>query len=514
MSLTTATVVRVLPTAAAVVVCTALMGWVQFSFDGMHDGDSYFHTRAARELDQHGVRDGFPQTAFSTWSERYSDKDLLFHVFLIPIQRLHDAFSDRDHEDLATPGKHAAVVLTLVFFACFGAALHAIDARFPWLWLLLLFVADAPLLLAFLPVRPGLLAISFVVVEIALILRRKSLWLFLVGALHTLAHSSFILLPALAGAWGVAHLLRRERPAVRLLAVAILGPILGLVLNPYFPDNLFVAWDQLVEVARAVWLGASDVPAQLFGTELVGPRTSQFLGSYPAFLPAVGGLVAFLAWPSRRLTTEGLALVLMTGLLLGTGFLSERFLRFFFPAVVLLGARLWSEILENGPLREAWRRDATALATFAGILGVSLVGGLSDGSVLTVKQRVSTLSTTEIYRPAVEFLKREARPDELVYHNFWWDFSALYHYRPEGRYVVALDPVFFQRFDPNLFDKALEAFAGRSENIHRVLREDFGARWVFVPKDARYFPFFNLLRQDGRFEKAYEDAHVVIVRLP
>jgi hypothetical protein len=78
---------------------------------------------------------------------------------------------------------------------------------------------------------------------------------------------------------------------------------------------------------------------------------------------------------------------------------------------------------------------------------------------------------------------------------------------------VALDPVFFYRFDPELFDKSLEAFSGKTENVYRVLDDDFGARWVFVPKDARYFPFFNLLRQDDRFEKAYEDSHVVIVKL-
>jgi len=508
-----ATALPVLPTVAVVLLCTGLLGWVQFSFDGMHDGDSYFHTRAAREIDEHGIRDEFPQTAFSTWSVRYSDKDLLFHALLIPFQRLHAAVSDQDAEDLVIPGKQAAVVLTLLFFACFAFALHRADARFPWFWILLLFVADAPLLFAFLPVRPGLLAAGLVMVEISLILRRESLWLFIVGALHTLAHSSFVLLPALATAWAIAHLLRRESFSTRLLAMAFLGPLLGLVVNPYFPNNLFVAWDQLVEVARGVWLGSSDVPSHLFGSELVAPRTSQFLGSYPAFLPAVCALVAFLAYPSRRLSTEGLALVLMTGLLLGVGFLSERFLRFFFPAVVLLGARLWTELWGKSALRESWRTSARAFALSAGVLVFSLLGGVADGSVVTVQNRVDGMSTPGIYRPAVEFLKRAAPPDELVYHNFWWDFSVLYHYRPDGRYVVALDPVFFHRFDPELFDKSLEAFSGQSDSIYRILDEDFGARWVFVPKEARYYPFFNLLRQDGRFEKAYEDSHVVIVRL-
>jgi hypothetical protein len=492
MNRSLASVLPVLPTVAVVLLCTGLMGWVQFSFDGMHDGDSYFHTRAARELSEHGFRDEFPQTAFSTWSVRYSDKDLLFHALLIPFQWLHGALSDPGPEDLVGPGKQAAVVLTLVFFVCFAVALHQVDARFPWFWILLLFAADAPLLFAFLPVRPGLLAIAFVVVEVVLILRRKTLGLFIVGALHALGHSSFVLLPALASAWASAHLLRRESFSTRLLAVAFLGPVLGLIVNPYFPNNLFVAWDQLVEVARAVWLGASEVPAHLFGSELVAP---------------------FLAYPRRRLSTEGLALVLMTGLLLGVGFLSERFLRFFFPAAVLLGARLWSELWGKSGLRESWRDNARAFALSASILVFSLLGGLADGSVAKVQSHVAGMSTPEIYRPAVEFLERTAKPDELVYHNFWWDFSVLYHYRPDGRYVVALDPVFFYRFDPELFAKSLEAFSGKTENVYRVLDDDFGARWVFVPKDTRYFPFFNLLRQDDRFEKAYEDTHVVIVKL-
>jgi hypothetical protein len=133
--------------------------------------------------------------------------------------------------------------------------------------------------------------------------------------------------------------------------------------------------------------------------------------------------------------------------------------------------------------------------------------------VLTVQRRAATMSTQELYRPAIEFLEKNARPDELVYHNFWWDFSALYHFRPDGRYVVALDPVFFYRFDPELFRKSVEAFAGRADDVHGLLAGAFGARWVFVPKEPRYFPFFNLLRQDGRFEMAYEDPHVVIVRV-
>jgi hypothetical protein len=124
------------------------------------------------------------------------------------------------------------------------------------------------------------------------------------------------------------------------------------------------------------------------------------------------------------------------------------------------------------------------------------------------------MPTEELKRPAVEFLRRNARPDEPVYHNFWWDFSILYHDRPDGRYVVALDPVFFQRHDPRRFAKSLAAYEGRADDLHGMLAEDFGARWVFVQKAPQFLPFFDLVRADPRFHKAYEDEHVVIARLP
>jgi hypothetical protein len=46
-----------------------------------------------------------------------------------------------------------------------------------------------------------------------------------------------------------------------------------------------------------------------------------------------------------------------------------------------------------------------------------------------------------------------------------------------------------------------------------VLKEDFGAEWVFLPKREDYFPFFNLMREDERFRWAYEDEAAFIARL-
>lgn len=508
---------RRLPTIAALLIAAALLAWVQFSFDGLFDSDSYFHTRAARELQQHGFRRQFPQAAFSTWSERYSDKDLLFHLVLIPFQQIHLAGAgslEPGTEDLVTPGKQAAVALTLAFFASFAFALGALGARAPWFWMLLLFTADMAFLKAFMPVRPGLLAMSFIVLEVVLLIRGRGRWLAVVGALHAYAHTSFVLLPALVAAAAVARLLRRESFPKHLAAWALAGPAVASIVHPYFPNNLFIAWDQIVEVSRAVWWGGTPIPRELFGPELLATRTDLFLRGYPAFVPAVAGIVAFLASTTRRLSTAGLALLLMTGVLLVPALMSERFLDFFFPTVVLLGACLWSELAGSEPLGAICRRARAGFLAGTAVLSACLLVGFWRGGVVMLWDQMRAMTTAEVQRPAIEFLRRTAKPEDLVYHNFWWDFSILYHYRPDGRYVVALDPVFFWRRDPQRFLQALAAYRGETADLYRVLREDFGARWVYLPKAPGHLRFFERMRGDSRFQKAYEDEQVAIARLP
>lgn len=504
------------PTLLATLLGVFIVAWAQYSFVGLRDADSYFHSRAAQEIGEQGIRKQFAQTVFSTWSDSYSDKDLLFHLFLIPFQgfeRLIDPPA-QGAEDLVTPAKHAGVALYLCFFTAMALSLRWVGARAVGLWLLVFIFTDVVVLKAMLAIRPGLLGTTFMLLEMGLLLTRRSRWLVLVGALHGLSHSSFILLPGLAVATAAAHGLKGERIPWRTCAAAWAGPALTLVVNPYFPNNLSLTWTQLVEVGAAVWWGAAEIPASLFGPELLATRTDLFLGSWAALLPPLAAVVAFLTRPERRLSTGGLALLFMSAMLLSLAFMSERFFDFFFPAAIVFAARAWTDFFGQAPRRELWRDRRAEVRTVAALLALCMLAGQAQGGVARLWVQARAMVTLEVQRPAVEFLVRNARPGELVYHNFWWDFSILYHYRPQGRYVCALDPMFFYRHDPELFRKALAAYNGESEDLYRVLRHDFDARWVYLPKSPAFFAFFNRMRGDARFQKAYEDDHVIIARLP
>ncbi len=493
--------------AAAVLACAALLGWAQYSVPGLVDTDSYFHTRAAERIAAEGFRRDFPQAAFSTWADRYSDKDLLFHLFLIPFQLLHAG------NDLVVPGKQAAVVAAFLFFVAFAVALRLAGARAVPFWIVLYFVADPPLLYDFVLVRPALFGTAFFLLECALLVTNRNRALTVTAALHTLTHSSFALVPALVVATGLARALRREAVPYRALAAACGGIAIGLVCNPYFPNNLLLSWEQIVLVARENWLPGARIPDYLFGPELMPPKLAHLLGSFPGFLPALSGTVAWAAIPRRRMSSDALALLLMSAVLLVVGLLSERFLGSFFPVAILAGARLWADLLSGTHLGTLRKKHRAAFAATVAVFGACLVGGAGDGSVLALRSSLLRRGSAETLRPAVRFLRENAAADELVYHSFWWDFSILYHDRPDGRYVVALDPVFFYRKDPARFAEALDLHLGRSTDAYRVLKGNFGAAWVFLPKEPRSRPLFELMIRDERFRRAYEDDHALVIRV-
>jgi len=312
----------------------------------------------------------------------------------------------------------------------------------------------------------------------------------------------------------VVCLVRRQELPLRILGASFAGPLAATLLHPYFPNNVSLAWDQLVNVASSVWGIRREIPADLFGPELTAASTADLLAVFPAWLPlAVGLLMLISLRPARELSTAGVTLVWIAGLMMGFAFLSQRFFGFFVPVAILAGGRVCSEFLGEAPLAETRRAHPLAYGSFALLFAVTLLIGQVRGHVGTVRDFVTGYLSPGDVQPAVDFLRAEAAPGELVYHNFWWDFSTLYHFRPDGRYVEALDPVFFYEYDELLFKKSLRAFRGQSTDLHRRLVEDFDAYWVFVALEPKFRPFRRLLREDARFELVFEDAHSQVYRI-
>ena len=491
----------------AALACAALMAWLQFSFfEGLMEGDSYFHARAAEQLTSHGIDTRFPQAAYSTWRDSYSDKDFLFHLALIPFCG--------SEKRLVSGGKIAVVVFNAALFMVLAVAMVRLGIRCVPLWLALLLSAHPWIWFHLSALRPHLLALLLVSLELFFLLRRRPLALGLTTACHVLAHSSFVLVPCFVLARSVAQRLHRE-PVLWDCWEAVLAGIAGAtLLHPYFPHNVSVAADQIIWVAGSVWLPKSGLPPDLFGGELQPLSFAEFLRASPGWAPGVVGLAALLASPRRRPSSSTTSLALTTAGLLALSFGSFRFVVFALLASAMFAGSAWSELAGDRSWRRLWRardhRTAAVLLFFAAclIFGQTRANPMWVGNVLS-KQRMPG-----VYARAIAALDERAAPEDQVYHNFWWEFAWLYHFRPEGRYIEGLDPIFLYRFDPERFDGMLQAYRGRAQDLYGVIAGQFDARWVFVPKLPRTRRFRASLLREPRIRRVYSDRFAEIYQVP
>ncbi|HEY8515738.1 MAG TPA: hypothetical protein VIS07_09525 [Candidatus Binatia bacterium] len=483
----------------AVLLATAWLAWVQFSFTGLYDLDSYFHVRAAEQLATHGVQKTFPQAVHSTWADAYSDKDFLFHVLLRPFIA---------GGDFRLGGKWYVVFLDFLVLAAFACALRALGVRFGALWVLLLIAASPYYVTRLSSVRPHILGLAFVTLEVALLAKDRWKTLFVVSALHVLAHSSFLLLPALLAARIVVALVHREGFPLRTTLGVLAGIVVASLAHPYFPNNLTVA-EQIVDIVRTVGGSGAAIPPEAFGSELRPASWQSLLAQFPGWAPAIVGLVALFAVRGRAAWDRTLTYLALLGVgALVLALRSRRFVDVLVVAALLLAGALWTRVAGREPLPRLLRaRPAVAwpLTVLAcGFVAFSLL------RVQEVRDNFARQAYGDVYAPAMAALTQLAAPDELVYHVSWMDFAVLYAFRPNGRYVSGLDPIFLYQKDPQLFAKNLALSRGRARDAARIIGEDFGGRWVFVTHQPRDAAFRQLLARSAGVRLLYDDGFAQI----
>jgi hypothetical protein len=476
----------------------AALAWLQFAEPILYDGDSYVHVRAGQQLREHGVRPELPQAWFSTWRERYSDKDFLFHVLL--------AIGASEGADLVENGKRLVLLLDALLLALLAMGLVRFRVRYAGLWLLLFLVCHPWILMHVAKVRPHLLGMSFVLAELLALLGRRPFLLLGLSALHVWSHSSWVLVPALAGASFVACWLRSAPLPWRSVAWVAGGLVLGNVMHPYFPNNITLAFDQIGWVARSVWVEQPDVPREVFGTELLPMTWRGFLQTAPGWAPVLAGVAAAAAFARKRaFDVIGWTLLLTAAGLFFAATMTNRFMAFFLPVGVWTAGYFWTAVAAQSAAAQPGRRLRPGFVLATLFLLCCLAAGLRAGHVIRAHEEFARAPGIEITRNAIAFLDGAAVPEEHVYHDFWQPFSALYYYRPDGRYVVGLDPIFFYRFDPDRFASALALHRGEDVDAHAILAGEFSARWVFVEHSKFHSRFWNLLQKDPRIRLVYRD---------
>lgn len=490
-------------TAGFLGICLAFLGAVQFASPNLVGTDGYYHIRFAEVMRQQGFKPDFiwlPLTILNPG--QFADHHFLFHALLIPFT----------YGDLILGAKWASLLFATAAFAALAWLLNRMRVRWALLWALGGLIVSEAFIYRMSMARVQSLSLAFMLLALGLLLDGRHRWLLPLGFLYVWLYNAFPLLLLVCASYVAADWLVTGRLRLAPLGYAGIGISLGLLVNPYFPDNL-------VFTARHFLPKLTERTSIRVGNEWFPYNTSQLLdNSGLALLAFVSGVLA-LGLRGRRMelsTAAALLCSLALGLML---FQSRRFIEYFPPFAVAFAASAWSSMLPgaaqeratsgSGPAGES--RAARPQARRRIGLAVLVTGALGLGLWINLRasqESVRTSKASERYQAATAWLAKHTRQGARVFQTDWDDFPQLFFYNTYNTYTIGLDPTYMQLQDAELYEHWVDLTQGRADDLSAEIRHSFGAE--FAVSDLAHTRFLQAAAEDPQMREVFRDEFAVV----
>jgi hypothetical protein len=510
-------------------VAIGLVFWkLQFSTNAIccGDFDGYYHIKWSRLL-WDGIRTRHFPPAFSwlpltTLNPRsYVDHHLLFHFLQIPFTWLGD---------LRLGAKISATLFaSLAVFSCYWLIVRY-RINYALVWLVALLACSAPFLYRMNMAKAPPFAIIYLVIGLYLFFERKYGLLAPLAFVFALTYDMFVLLGLAALIWVIVIGWSERRFEWRPLLWVLVGSLAGLIINPYFPRNLHLLYEHVI-----IKVTAQDFSTKV-GLEWYPYDSWEFMiNCLVAFAAMLTGYIAFDGSDRKRFGRQLFLLIFATALMIMT-MRWKRFAEYWPPFAVLFAAfslepiflgarsavsRLPSDLLEElEPFLDRQGTEGAAAAerrelmqtikagAVAIVLGVVLFFNLSA----TAKD-IGKSSKHEYYRNGIAWMRSNVPAGQMVFNTDWDDFPRLFYYDPTHVYVTGLDPTYLLDKNPELSRLYDRITLGEEKDPGPLIRDKFGARYVFSDNTDDHDEFYASAMDSGWFDRVYEDEDCTILRL-
>ncbi len=462
---------------------------VQFSTPNLASVDGYFHIKFAQVMREQGWRPPFPWLPLTILNPQdYADHHFLYHVLLIPFTT----------GDLRLGAKWAGVIFPALAFGAGWIFLRGQRVPYAALWAVgFLAVSEAFLYRLSMPrVQAVSLLMLFLILHVTLTGRYR--WLLPLSFIYVWLYDAFPLIGLMVGIYGLCAWLLEGRLRLWPLVYAGLGIGLGLLFNPYFPQNLLFIYHHALPKL-------SDTTAVRVGSEWYPYETWTLVeNSAPALVVFVAGALA-LGLSRRRMNTATATLFLVTVLFGFLLFKSRRFIEYYPAFALLFCALAWTAPLEE------WFEARPGLKKIWPVILVLLLLPTLAYTLQATRQSLRDTKPYGRYAGAAAWLTANTPAGSRVYQTDWDDFPQLYFYNTHNTYTLGLDPTYMQSYNYVLYDLWVDISRGRVDDPGGAIGDIFGAAYVFTDRD--HDDFLDQAAADPRLEEVYRDEEGVIFRV-
>ena len=470
---------------------------VQYGTPALSGNDGYYHMKMGYLIRTQGLKPDFPYLPLTILNQdAYYDHHLLYHAYLSLFATVDPAV---DGGIALTQGaKIASVILPAFAFLAIWWLLRGQKVPFAAVWSLgLLGISEAFLYRMNMP-RAQSLSLLLLALGLHWLLQGRYKLLLPLGFVYVWAYNAFPLLLLMAGVYAIATLLLERRFVWQALLYPAIGITLGLIINPYFPENVDFIIGHLLPK-----LGESSTKV---GNEWSPYRTWTLVENSAMALTAVLLGILALGWHEKRISKNTLTALGMTVIFGYMLFESRRFIEYFPPFAYIFF------VLSVAPLLRGWliglRRKRPLFIPLIPILLTLLLAypvyiTLRDGRDL-----MSNTKSADRYTDAAIWLNNNTPPGSQIFQTDWDDFTRLFFYNSDDVYTAGLDPTFMELYDADLFDTWVAITRGKIENPGSIIRQQFGGQYIF--SDLKHTNFMERAEADPTLEEVYRDHDAII----
>jgi len=486
-----------------------VLSLLQFSTPNLVGNDGYYHIKIAELMRIESLKPDFPWLPLTILNPgEFSDHHFLFHVLMIPFTL----------GDLVQGAKWASIIFASFAFMCVWWLLRNQRVPYAGLWTLgLLAISEAFLYRMSMP-RTQSLSLALLVLGLNFMLQKKYGYLLPFSFLFVWLYDAFPLMVVIAGIYVISLWLVEKELHLQPLVFVLLGVTFGLLINPYFPDNIIFGARHVIPKV----LGEADVRV---GNEWYPYETDQLLENSPlGLLVFLAGVVA-LGLRNQRMDTRTavtLFISIFFGLML---FQSRRFIEYYPPFALIFCAMACSPLISNpwrlyieriqGDSREKDVGEVSSGWKIADWLpGFLFLVILSSGIFYTGRAARENLSDTRpagLYSGASQWLVENTPRGTRVFQTDWDDFPRLLFHNSWNTYLIGLDPTFMQIKDPDLFEQWVAITRGEADFPAQDIFYDFAAQYILT--DLKHKDFIYRAGEDAEIVEVYRDKEAIVYQV-
>ncbi len=485
------------------------------------DPDSFYHTKISMLIGKSGLIRSFPWIKFTSFTQNFTDHHFLYHLLLVPFVKFLQP-------EIGV--KIATTILAWLAILFFYLFLKKFKIRYALIHTLIL-LSISPFVFRMNLAKTSAISLIIIILVLSLIWQKRYFLLATLSFLYVWTYGGWSLILVLLACQILSEIIipTMERAPTNFWELLkkdidwksfnsiVGGCFAGLVINPYFPHNLYFYWEQVVQIGLFNYQSKIPVGLEWYPFAPLDLLASAAFGFILALLAACS-LIFKLAQKQTQLAQEEknkfqkfFSVFLFASLLGVMTIKSQRFIEYFAPFFIFSSALLINFSLpKNFSLKEFLKKNVEKkIDKFFLIVPIILFIIYFSININQLHKQMTNRFSWNYLKNAAVWLNNNTPTGSLVFHSIWSDSTILFLNNSHNVYVAGLDPTFFYRFNPKLYEEwthIRNAQVGAS--LARRLKDDFGASYILIKNEET--ELLKIVTQNPSLILKYQDGEVKI----